>query len=416
VINLTKTISAGWLALTLATLPAYSQEEISPDTARVHHRLAVETRPEYVFGTNDFLRGLNTSGKSINYANSFHLTYSFRYNPGSKQYSLYGDSYQGIGLGLYSYNDKSEIGSPFTIYVFQGSRLARLGQRASLNYEWGFGLSCGWHPHNMLTNPYNGGVGSQMNAYINAGIYLDFVLTRHLDLIAGASFTHFSNGNTSYPNAGINNGGGRIGVVYYMNRNERKLPDRLPGAINHDFRPHLSYDLTLFGAWRHGYTTIDGERYSLRDTYPVAGLSFATMYDLHRKFRAGLSLDATYDGSGNLRIEDPVISELGVVKSYSRAVRPGFGDQLSVGLSARFEYVMPFFTIAAGMGHNFIHSTGDMRGFYQTLALKIRLSEALYLNVGYNLKDFRTPNHLMLGMGWRFGSLRSKGRVASLQE
>jgi hypothetical protein len=77
---------------------------------------------------------------------------------------------------------------------------------------------------------------------------------------------------------------------------------------------------------------------------------------------------------------------------------------------------MPFFTIAAGMGHNFIHSTGDMRGFYQMLALKIRLSEALYLNVGYNLKDFKTPNHLMLGMGWRFGSLRSKGRVASLQE
>jgi hypothetical protein len=100
-------------------------------------------------------------------------------------------------------------------------------------------------------------------------------------------------------------------------------------------------------------------------------------------------------------VENPEIGTNDVITSYDRIVKPKFSDQLSIGLSARAEYVMPFFTIAAGFGHNFIYSTGDVRGFYQTLALKVRLSEGLYLNIGYNLKDFKTPNHLMLGFGIR---------------
>jgi hypothetical protein len=391
------------MAAGLSILPLYSQEAL-PDSALVHRRVGLEVRPEYVFGTNDFLKGNNLKNKRIDKANSLHLSYSFRYNPGHEKYRLYGDSYQGIGLGLYSYNDADEIGSPFALYVFQGARLARMGRRASLNYEWNFGLACGWHPHNIYTNPYNGGVGSQMNAYLNAGVYMEFVLCKHLDLIAGVSFTHFSNGNTSYPNAGINNGGGRIGLVYYINRSENQFPPKVAGAISHEYRRQLVYDLMVFGAWRHGYATIDENRYSIKETFPVAGLSFAPMYTFHRKFHAGMALDATYDGSGNLTVENPEMGTNDVIVGYDRIVKPNFGKQFSVGLSARAEYVMPFFTIAAGFGHNFIYSTGDVRGFYQTLALKVRLSELLYLNIGYNLKDFKTPNHLMLGIGCRFAT------------
>jgi hypothetical protein len=42
-----------------------------------------------------------------------------------------------------------------------------------------------------------------------------------------------------------------------------------------------------------------------------------------------------------------------------------------------------------------------VRGFYQTLTLKVRMTQKFYLNIGYNLKDFHTPNHLMLGLGYR---------------
>ena len=43
---------------------------------------------------------------------------------------------------------------------------------------------------------------SRMNAYINAGVYVNWAFSRYFDLIVGGDFTHFSNGNTKYPNAG----------------------------------------------------------------------------------------------------------------------------------------------------------------------------------------------------------------------
>ena len=40
-----------------------------------------------------------------------------------------------------------------------------------------------------------------------------------------------------------------------------------------------------------------------------------------------------------------------------------------------------------------------MKCFYQVLALKADLTKRLFLHVGYNLRNFRDPNYLMLGLG-----------------
>ena len=53
------------------------------------------------------------------------------------------------------------------------------------------------------------------------------------------------------------------------------------------------------------------------------------------------------------------------------------------------------------MGANVL-SRGDMRGFYQILALKIAVTRSSFLHIGYNLQNFQTPNYLMLGLGFRF--------------
>ena len=44
----------------------------------------------------------------------------------------------------------------------------------------------------------------------------------------------------------------------------------------------------------------------------------------------------------------------------------------------------------------------DLNMFYQLLTLKIALSRAVFLHVGYRLQDFNEPNFLMLGIGFRF--------------
>ena len=39
------------------------------------------------------------------------------------------------------------MGSPAAVYVFQGAQIAKIGRKVSLDYEWNFGVSAGWHPY-----------------------------------------------------------------------------------------------------------------------------------------------------------------------------------------------------------------------------------------------------------------------------
>ncbi len=405
--NVIKAAISGCVAL-LCTLTAYAQDTyLSDSDGEIYHRISAEFRPEHIFGTNSFVRGNNENGTPISNAYSGHIGYSFQYSPGSEMGRVYGSSYQGVGLSLYSFTDKHELGNPVDFYVFQGATLFGLkNRRFNVNYEWGFGISAGWHTFDAIQNPYNGCVGSNLNAYLNVGVYMNLVLSRHVDIIAGGSLTHFSNGNTKFPNGGINNGGARIGLAYYINR---ELPSAMTAqSESHAIQPftkYLCYDILLFGSWRHGSAAIDGRYYAVRKIYSVAGLNFAPMYAFNYRFRAGVSLDLQYDGSGNLIVDKEAYSDLDNTIDNNFISRPKIGKQIATGLSVKAEYIMPYFTIAAGIGNNLIYSNGDMKGFYQTLALKIKLSHSAYLNVGYNLKNFKTPNHLMLGIGYRFHDL-----------
>ena len=57
---------------------------------------------------------------------------------------------------------------------------------------------------------------------MNANIYLNWQITSRWALIAGIEATHYSNGNSNYPNAGVNTAGGRIGLVRTFGAEESK--------------------------------------------------------------------------------------------------------------------------------------------------------------------------------------------------
>lgn len=65
---------------------------------------------------------------------------------------------------------------------------------------------------------------------------------------------------------------------------------------------------------------------------------------------------------------------------------------------------MPYFTVGVGMGSNVLHRGGDLEAFYQMLVLKIAVTRSSFLHIGYSLKNFQTPNFLMLGIGYRFNN------------
>lgn len=58
-------------------------------------------------------------------------------------------------------------------------------------------------------------VGSKINAYINLEFLLNWQLAPGTELRAGIDLTHYSNGNTGYPNSGVNTIGASIGVTRF---------------------------------------------------------------------------------------------------------------------------------------------------------------------------------------------------------
>jgi hypothetical protein len=346
------------------------------------------------------------------------LKYSFMPSPDSEQAHIYKGAYQGAGLGYHHLNN--QIGNPVSAYLFQGATIKTLSPKLALNYEWDFGVAYGWHSYDEIERVSNHVIGSKLTAYMDFGVYLRWILSRQFDLNIGLTASHFSNGNTSMPNAGLNVASAKLSLAYYIDRPE-KQPGDSPLPL---FQKHWSTDLVVFGGWkRRGAETALGS-YALSGTYGVVGVNVNPMYNLNHWLNVGASLDMYYDHSANIKTEDPTVSPVSdseeesekkeevVVSTEDRLRAPSWYRQVTAGLSVRAEYVMPYFTINFGIGHNFINAgSAHFKGFYEILALKIALSQKAFLHVGYSLYDFQFPNNLMLGVGYRFGARRKTARL-----
>lgn len=370
--------------------------------ARIVHHLGVDLRGDYVAPARKAAENIYIGSPAREAAASAHLKYSFSYSASTRMGRLYPGAYQGVGVSGTSFFANSKTGIPVNVYLFQGAPILRVARNLTFDYEWNFGASFGWKKYdeyNDRFNPINVIVGSPVNAYINLGFMLNYRLNDRWNLVGGLDMTHYSNGNTSWPNPGVNMIGGRLGMVYTFDavKQTKTLADNMEIE---PVKPHISYDLVVYGAVRKKLTAIDGNPQVLPGHFGIAGLNFAPMYNFNRFLRAGVSLDVQYDESSDI---DSYWA--GGTHEYVRFYRPPFFHQVSWGLSARGELVMPIFSINAGMGYNIIGNS-DAKNFYQVLALKAHLTKSFFLHIGYQLNSFKNPNNLMIGVGYRFHDLR----------
>ena len=399
------TVVALAVALTAAGHPA--------DSSKVTHRIGVNVRPAYILPTHRFFRGENALGKRLDKNGSVHLQYSFSFPSDSRYGRMFPTACQGIGVAWNTFFDKNEIGNPAAVYAFQGATLARLSPKLSLDYEWNFGLSFGWHPYDPngdlypeFPNERNLVVGSRVNAYINFGVLFKWDMSPDWSVSGGIDLTHFSNGNTSYPNAGVNTVGLRIGAARAFGPERRNNLTGFGRSNEHDsikLGRRMTYDVVLYGAGRTKGLFWEGSPYIAEGMFGIIGLNINPLYRVNKFFRTGLSLDVQYDESANVGDHVAGIGDDGNIKFF----RPPLGEQLGIGLSLRAEFVMPIFSVNIGFGRNVIYKGDELKGFYQTLALKTDLYRNLFLHIGYKLHDFHDPNNLMLGLGWRFGNHKS---------
>lgn len=377
-------------------------------------RIGAEVSPVLVPGTSSYLEGDNPADKPIDAGLSGSIRADFSFSPATREGILYRGAYQGIGISLGSYADDGVLGTPVSTFVYQGAPIVRFSNRLWLGYEWQFGAAFGWKHSNEEVAENNAVVSTAVTAHMGLGVKLHYRLSDKWQMSVGIGAHHYSNGNTSWPNAGVNTIGASIGIARVINPdnddfvagaasgNGKSAREKEYSEIKKEADRHRwLYDIMVFGAWRKRIVNVGEpvESELIPGRFGILGIQLSPMYRLDRRFAVGPALDVQWDESAGL-------TPYWVDGSYDDNIkfeRPPFGKQLSVGLSGHAELTMPIFTINAGLGYDIVCPNGNKR-FYQSLALKTFLTKKLYLNVGYRLGGFKEPQNLMLGFGVRLQS------------
>ncbi len=356
----------------------------------LHHRVSVEVRPAYHMVTHYAMR---QGSRPLNNTLSLHARYSFSFSNNSRLGKLFPTAYQGIGIAAYTYWEHDLMGTPMALYLVQGSHIADLTANLAVGYEWNLGYSWGWHP--------NEAMNSRGNVMVNVAIPLTWRADDNWELAFTPDFTHFSNGDTHFPNAGSNMFGLRLGATYLFNTERTETPiKRLirPGntLIGKSFAERISYDIIAYGGWRADRFVENGTFFYVDEALPIAGINIQPTYHLNDYFALGTSLDIQLDSS--LSLYNGVKDENGATIAYSR---PSLWEQTEVGVSLRGEISAPIFTVGVGIGLN-MHDVGyDMSRIYTTFSLKAHLTHRLFIHVGYRFNSTQYTHNLMYGIGIR---------------
>ena len=367
----------------------------------VLHHISLEAGYDYVStSTGDVIReGVDANDRISTHAEMpVDLKYSFSFtDPRIRNY--FPGGYQGIGVGVmnigaaYSGGVRMAsryIGNPIRIYAFQGAPFWRINSRLNMNYEWNFGIAAGWKPYGESNKNFNLTVGSRVNAYLNLAVMLKWQIHPHIDILGGIGVTHFSNGNTSWPNPGVNAMGFRVGMQYSF-KPAMKYVSPLPDTV---VPRKLLYSISIWGAARKRVYLGGENPVLLKGHFACAGVSFSPLVRLNRWWRVGGALDLQWDESSDLKKNYVEGTDTEDIKFN----RPAFIRQVTVGLSAHGELQMPIFAVNVGIGYNIV-APEENRGSYQNLTLKTYLTRNFYLNIGYQLRNFRQQANLMLGVG-----------------
>ncbi|MDE7420511.1 MAG: acyloxyacyl hydrolase [Muribaculaceae bacterium] len=385
------------IIISLVEFTLFASDTISSGfSAPLKWRVGVDVSAGWVPGTCAFIRGDNPSMSQINSTVAGDARVDFSFNPQSRQGVLYKGLYQGIGIGANSFFHSNTLGTPISVYAFQGTPFAKVGNNVWLGYEWQFGAAFGWKAYCEQSTDNAAPVSTYATAHMGIAAKLHYSLSERWEINAGVILKHYSNGNTSFPNRGVNSLGAVVGIAYNLNTVEKSEQYSNNSLIEEADKGKWMFDIMAFGAWRKRVLVIDNSPTILPGKFGVLGMQFSTLRKLNRYVDVGPAIDIMWDESADL-------APNWVEGSYGENIlfrRPIFGNQISVGASAHAELTMPIFTLNVGLGYDFIKPNGERR-FYQSLTLKTFITHSVYLNVGYRLARFQDPQNLMLGIGVR---------------
>jgi Lipid A 3-O-deacylase (PagL) len=125
------------------------------------------------------------------------------------------EPYAGIALSYFNLGN-SINGNAFTIQNFYDAGI-KLHGNTTLRGRFSVGLGYLTKEYNNVTNPMNRSIGSNFNGFMQILTYVQTPISKRTFLNLGIGMSHYSNGNWSMPNLGINLPSMVLGFKYREN-------------------------------------------------------------------------------------------------------------------------------------------------------------------------------------------------------
>lgn len=260
--------------------------------------------------------------------------------------------------------------------------------------------------------------GSGINAYLSAGLNLDFPITRNFAINSELGFYHISNGRSVEPNKGVNILYGGVGLIATINPNEgeEKEPKTFP---DYPYR----WSLNITGAAGAQNADLTDEKKFFISTFHAGAV-----YSQNNWYGIGLGLDVFFNDA----VSNETNREL-----FCRAHEYTTAQKIRVGVSINNEFKFGDVTAMVDWGVYFINPSrhyfdydhvqyghdhklplfyksngpGSQEGWnYIRFGLKYRVWDNLYLQA-LAKTHLHICEYIEFGVGYQIPFLRKSKRV-----
>jgi hypothetical protein len=330
-----------------------------------------------IMPTNIFVRGSNAHSAIIDDYQSFALKLSTQTTGEHLWEQLCNYPSWGVSVNALDFFNSAEIGIPIAVHGFINAPIYRYN-RFALNYEFGFGITFNWKSFNPLTNKYNVAIGAGEAFMSDAGMNVSYELTDHIDLVGGASFSHFSNGAIKLPNFGINAIAPKISLKYNFYERPKFIKREVP-----KFTPHNEWVFSTFAGMKN--IIYDSMNVSLSEKYkgmffPIYGISALFNRQISYSSKIGIGMTVNYNESINAQVavdNNKLVDVDGkLLDGFQVSIYPSYeicADKISVVLQPAFYIIRKA-------------SKNQSPVFHQRIMIKYHITDQIF--AGITLRDY----------------------------
>jgi len=393
--NQLKLIFTFSLLLSITLTAQTTSDTISKKNVWENKNIIVGYQNGYVFSTNDFLRGRNAQATKLDEYQDFYLKISKQTNGEKLWEQIYNYPEWGFGAYVADFYNPQEIGTPIALFGFLNAPFVRW-DKGAFNYELSFGATANWKSFNPITNQYNNAIGAGQSFFIDAGLNLDFELTKNIDLVTGFSLTHFSNGALKIPNSGINSIAPKVSLRYNLYEKPEFIKQTLP-----KFDPRNELEFSAFVGAKN-LVFVDSVSSDIIEQYegllyPVFGFTTCFNRQVSRKSKFGLGINFVYNSTVNAEEAAKIATN---TNDFDPVVGP-LADKIQISIFPSYELVVNRLSLILQPAVYLYRkkTLNQSPAFHQRIGLKYYFDNDIF--IGMTLRDYAF--HVSDFIEWRIG-------------